>query len=255
MSILGRWRNEYGSILDIRAHAASGEFRAVYASDTGASGTYAVSGWAPRDAQGNAPFTAALSWRPLEGGEPDPSWRWLSIMTGVLFLDPPSRAPRIQTLHGLVASAPLAVVEISQPSVFTESLTFERIAEPGAETAAAADPAPRRGGQMALASRDPASPYNEVRLVLGAGGDVSGWVEGANGAVPVSGFMDPETEGLRGLALAAMVDGQPTRTVGFGGFIDTLTGSVVLETFEARAVRFANKYMGVTIGQARFTLG
>ena len=127
MSVLGRWRNEYGSILDIQSQAPNGALSGVYTSDTGASGTYLMNGWCPFEAAStqNGPISVNIFWKPTDSSAEDPSWNWVSNMTGALFYDAPTGVPRLQLLHGMVASTLFPAVQVDRPGVYTETLGFD----------------------------------------------------------------------------------------------------------------------------------
>ncbi|NKN32291.1 avidin/streptavidin family protein [Marichromatium bheemlicum] len=86
LSASGRWRNAFGSTLEIGTIAADGTFRGQYRSDTGASGVYPVVGVAdPQPAGESISCAFSVSWRSLEGDH-DPSWHWVSGFVGTVQL-------------------------------------------------------------------------------------------------------------------------------------------------------------------------
>ncbi len=261
MSVVGKWRNEYGSILDIRSQGPGGDLSGVYTSDTGATGTYLMSGWSPPSPSGaeNRPVSACVAWKPADSDEQDPSWNWVSIMAGVVFLDGPGAAPRLQMLHGLVASTPLSAVSIDRSGVYVETLTFERLAEP-------ADPresvpgdlaiGPASGpAQLILTNRDSASHFQEIQLFIDADGRTQATINLTDRVAPARGFVDvsPACD-LRSLALSASMEGDASQSIALGGFIDEGRRVAVLQIFEARVVTYQNKYTAVIASQETFSV-
>lgn len=261
MSVVGMWRNEYGSVLDIRAHGPEGQVSGVYTSDTGASGTYLMNGWSPvaPTAAGNLPFAACVFWKPTDGTEPDPSWNWVSAMAGVLFFDAPSGPPRIQMLHGLVASTPLEAVMIERSGVYAETLTFQRLERSGKMPVPAAGPGGGRAAgavaHLILTNRDRASPFGDIRLDIHPDGRAEATMSLPGRLASARGFADPSpVNHLRSLALSALIGSEGERSVALGGFIDFRGGLATLQVMEAGAVTFANKYTAVTLGQETFSV-
>lgn len=114
-NLIGRWRNEYGSILDIQSQSPTGALEGIYTSETGASGVYMVNGWSPDVDFSNQAVAIPVFWRPTNSTNVDPSWTWVSVMNGVLFLDTPDLQPVIQFVHGMVASTAFEAVQVHRP--------------------------------------------------------------------------------------------------------------------------------------------
>lgn len=261
MSVVGKWRNEYGSILDIRSQGPGGGLSGVYTSETGATGTYLMAGWSPPSPSGaeNRPVSACVAWKPTDSDEHDPSWNWVSIMAGVVFLDGPGAAPRLQMLHGLVASTPLSAVSIERPGVYVETLTFEQLAEPADPREPVSDDlaiGPVSGPPpLILTNRDSASRFRDIRLVIDADGRAQATINLADKAAPAQGFVDASPAGdLRSLALSASIGGDASPSITLGGFIDAGRRVAVLQVFEARAVTYQNKYTAVIASQETFSV-
>jgi hypothetical protein len=260
MSVIGMWRNEYGSVLDIHAHGPEGQVSGVYTSDTGASGTYPMSGWSPvgPKAADNRPFAACVFWKPTDGSEPDPSWNWVSVMAGVLFFDAPSSPPRIQMLHGLVASTPLEAVMIERSGVYAETLTFQHLDRSGkTPTPTAALNAGSVGAvtHLILTNRDTASRFGDIRLDIHPNGRAEATMCLSGRLTSAQGFADPRPANhLRSLALSALNGAAGERSIALGGFIDLRGGLATLQVMEAAAVTFANKYTAVVLGQETFSV-
>lgn len=259
-NLIGRWRNEYGSILDIQSQSPRGALQGIYTSETGASGVYIVNGWSPDVELSNQPVAISVFWRPTNSTNVDPSWTWVSVMNGVLFLDTPDLQPVIQFLHGMVASTPFEAVQVERPGVYTESLTFRRAPSGGVLPASQCDTP--RGGRTAkravvtLTNIDPNSGYRQIDFTYGADGNCIGSVMQCPGQeCQIQGIIDPTPPGnMQSLALTGLHRTGRTYTVGLGGFIDLNASRATLDLFESDAVRYANKYAGVAMSQERFTV-
>ncbi|MGQ3081026.1 MAG: avidin/streptavidin family protein [Allorhizobium sp.] len=260
MSVLGRWRNEYGSILDIRSQAPNGSLSGIYTSDTGASGTYMMNGWCPFDATGtqNAPISVNIFWKPTDSTVEDPSWNWVSNMTGALFYDAPTGVPRLQLLHGMVASTLFPAVQVDRPGVYTETLGFDLLPDPLARTRA---PTLRRGGRAlkaatyTLTNLDPGARVSSIRLITENDGSAIGSVTLPSELVSGLGFVDPTPPAnLQSVAASCLsLRGSP-HALGFSGFIDVNANVATLDLFESSEVTWPNKYTATTVSQERFSV-
>lgn len=86
MSLVGTWKNEFGSIMTIEHVNEDGTFAGRYQSHTGATGVYDMVGItdpAPDPAAGGQAVSFSVSWHSLEG-KADPSWHWVSAFAGQL---------------------------------------------------------------------------------------------------------------------------------------------------------------------------
>lgn len=260
MSILGRWRNEYGSILDIQSQAADGSLSGIYTSDTGASGTYMMNGWCPFDATSaqNGPISVNIFWKPTDSTVEDPSWNWVSNMTGALFYDPPTGAPRLQLLHGMVASTLFPAVQVDRPGVYTETLGFDLLPDVQLRRRSSTL---RRGGRAlkaatyTLTNLDPSARVSSIRLITENDGSAIGNVvlpgEVSNGL----GFVDPAPPAnLQSVSASCLSVWGAPHALGFSGFIDLNSNTAALDLFESSAVTWPNKYTATTVSQERFSV-
>ena len=259
MTAVGSWRNEYSSVLEIRTQTPSGEFQGTYRSHTGASGTYRVSGWAPQSTreQGNRPFCLCVSWKPIDGAEVDPSWNWLSVMPGVLFLDVPGGAHQIRVLHGLVAATTLEAVMIRRPGVYAETLTFQKLALPSQAPSVSdknmGEAATTR--QLVLTNQNKSAAYRKIVLWTSSDGVARAKIEKEDEVIDARGFSDPAHHGnLQALALGGLMGSASIRAISIGGFINTNDKNAVLQLWEAESVSYQNKYTAVKIGQETFSV-
>ena len=103
MSVSGNWVNSYGSVMYL-SQDPSGFVSGVYTSTTGSSGAYWVAGFASQTAAGSTgePLAFSILWRSFTGGTPDPSWHYVSGMSGQMLASPPS----LIMIHDMVATDP-----------------------------------------------------------------------------------------------------------------------------------------------------
>jgi hypothetical protein len=160
----------------------------------------------------------------------DPSWNWVSMMTGVLFLSQSSSS----------------CMDWSRPRhsrrwrhINAESLTFRRVASDEAglltpeNVLPRGDPAPGPA-RVILVNVDPASNYKTVGLTY----DASGYCIGSVNGVVVTGFIDPRPPAdVQSIALAGIHMTNRVCGVGFGGFIDLRSSTATLDLFESAAVK------------------
>jgi hypothetical protein len=259
INLIGRWRNEYGSILDIQSQGPSGNLLGIYTSETGASGTYMMNGWSPDVELSNQPVTLSVFWKPTDNTVVDPSWNWVSTMTGVLLLDTLDLQPAIQLLHGMVASTPFEAVEVHRPGVYTESLKFLR-APVGRSRPSALYNIPRGGralkqGTITLTNVDPNSRYGLITFTYADDGVCAGTMGEPGQQISVQGFIDPvPPANIQSLSLTGMFTTDRTYTFGLGGFIDLGSSTAALDLFESNAVTYPNKYTSVTVSQEKFAV-
>lgn len=260
MSVLGRWRNEYGSILDIQSQAPNGALSGIYTSDTGASGTYLMNGWCPFEAAStqNGPISVNVFWKPTDSTAEDPSWNWVSNMTGALFYDAPTGVPRLQLLHGMVASTLFPAVQVDRPGVYTETLGFDLLPDPQNRSRA---PTLLRGGRAhkaatyTLTNLDSTARVSQIRLLTQNDGSAIGNIELPSELASAQGFVDPAPTGnLQSVSASCLsLPGKP-HALGFGGFIDLSSNTAVLDFFESSEVTWPNKYTATTVNQERFSV-
>lgn len=138
MSLSGLWTNEYGSRMALWV-GTDGAVRGRYASTTGSTGEYLVTGHAgPGDAGPTAgqPVALAISWHSVVAGDADPSWDWCSALSGQVSLR--ADGPELVLTHALVASS--AFPGLAEAGTHIDRLTYRRIGDAG--PAPAADPGP-----------------------------------------------------------------------------------------------------------------
>ena len=106
MSVTGSWLNGYGSVMFL-TQGDGGSVTGTYTSTTGSSGSYWIVGFAGSAASQStgAPLAFSILWRSFAGGQPDPSWHWVSGFSGQMQpLNPINNGPTLILLNDLVAT-------------------------------------------------------------------------------------------------------------------------------------------------------
>lgn len=100
MSVTGNWVNSYNSVMYL-TQSPNGFVSGVYTSTTGSSGAYWVAGFAtPTIAtQIGEPLAFSILWRSFSGGQSDPSWHYVSGMSGQMLAN-----PSLIMIHDMVAT-------------------------------------------------------------------------------------------------------------------------------------------------------
>jgi len=239
--LIGRWKNQYGSLLDIREHLESGSFDGIYYSSTGSSGQFRVAGWSPNEIRKNQPVALGVRWRNTSEGERDPTWEWVSSMCGALFLDTPDDIPMLQVMNSLVVSAPYRDLDIHRPGIYVETLIFRKAEVEHISSLSRSEHVTK--GSLTLTNADPASCYRSLKFAYDDGGFVTGTLDMCGRCIPVTGFTDFQTRGsLQSLALNGLAYGDPTRAFGLAGNIDGATGAALLSLNECNAASYSNRY-------------
>jgi hypothetical protein len=254
--LIGRWANEYGSFLDIGSQDSTGALHGVYTSETGASGTYLMNGWSPDLELANQPISLSVLWKPTDSSNDDSSWNWVSMMSGVVFLDTHDAKRIIRFLHGMVASEPFPAVQVSRPGVYTESLTFRKVASGQTDASIRRRGSVLRRASVTMSNVDPISRYRSATFLYGADGNCIGSMAlELDQMCTVHGFVNPvPPSNIQSLTLTGFVPTDRPLTFGLGGFIDLDRSVATLDLFESSAVTFANRYAAVAVGQERFNI-
>ena len=122
VSLTGRWRNEFGSIMEVGPVAENGSFAGTYSSSTGATGCYPVLGFVdPCPPEAGQTVSFSVSWRSMTG-DYDKSWHWVSAFAGILAS--PNGVDTLRTQY-LLQQDPTAAPDYLATAVFPA--TFHRV--------------------------------------------------------------------------------------------------------------------------------
>lgn len=113
------WENTYGSNMKIMADH-NGRLAGCYASTTGSSGAYHITGSWSNDAIGVEPYELAIAipWRSYEAGAGDTSWHWTSAMSGF-----GTGSSELKLLNSLNATTVYPGLNVTT-GIYPEELTF-----------------------------------------------------------------------------------------------------------------------------------
>lgn len=131
MTAGGLWVNDYGSRMALHV-AADGIVTGRYASSTGSTGEYAVTGHAgpgPAGPRSGQVLALAISWHSLVPGPADASWDWCSGLSGQISLRDGGRAEMVLT-HALVASSDFP--GLARTGTHIDRLTYRPAGDDGA---------------------------------------------------------------------------------------------------------------------------
>ena len=124
--IAGTWTNDYGSVmtLEVSAQHVSGR----YQSSTGSTGHYSVTGCivgAAASHARNQPLALAIDWHDLGDGTKDPSWNWVSGLSGQFSVT--DRGETLTLSHLLVASGDFPA--LAHQGTYIDKLVYRRVEE------------------------------------------------------------------------------------------------------------------------------
>lgn len=130
MTLTGVWKNRYGSVMDLAHDARTGGVLGIYSSSTGSTGRYYVYGWAAK--QPPLPTLGAATclciyWRSISGGEPDPSWHWVSGLGGQLSVTDRGEQT-LSLMHAMIATDTFPGV--AEPGIYLDKLLYSRVDVP-----------------------------------------------------------------------------------------------------------------------------
>lgn len=210
MTVAGKWINSFGSVVWLEQDL-SGSIFGVYSSTTGSSGAYWVVGSAdptlvgtnsPTDDVGQS-VVLSIFWRSILGGSGDPSWHYVSSLSGQLVTL--NEVPTLFMIHDMVATAPFPGVVPAQGS-YLDKLLY---------TPANLTPAPRQWPPLFVPPQSPqaisgtwvSSSDPGVNITLTVQDEVTGYVTGTlqiqDASVPTVGFTDVYA-GIDGLSLQGL---------------------------------------------------
>ncbi|MFY0598766.1 MAG: hypothetical protein JXR03_03785 [Cyclobacteriaceae bacterium] len=244
-SIIGNWQNSYNSILSITQQDENGLFQGTYSSSTGSTGVYKVVGFAPPSSSVNYPVSLSIFWKSMTGGEPDPTWHWVSMMCGEMIL---GEDPRIEVLHSMIANGPYPAVDIYGPGLYSETLVFT----PSDSSLGSTGTPPN--GNMDISGRwssqEDCFGYHTLNI---KSSDVAafGTFEGSGKSIEIAGLFDADAEALT-LATTSFSgiyidDNKNESGITLGGFISVDRTEMELTIFKSIGTSEAAKYASTQI--------
>lgn len=250
MTLSGVWTNEYGSRMELWL-GADGTLQGRYASTTGSTGEYRVSGHAgPVEAGPKAgqPVALAISWHSIVAGEADPSWDWCSALSGQVSLR--KDGPQLVLTHALVASS--AFPGLAEAGTHIDRLTYRRIGDAGPLPTGVEGPFGDIASPLSGPWQDGEGGVMTLRLGSATGFDhITGSLRRAGVEQPLTGFAGRGA--ARSLAVTARLpDGSVTALAG------TLpSGGTVLPLIElaSHATAPDSTYLQTVIHARRFMPG
>ncbi len=257
MSVTGVWTNSYGSVVELKQRLG-GMVTGTYKSSTGSTGEYYVVGMA--DAKDPTPelgqsVALAIYWRSFTGGKGDPSWHWVSGLSGQL--DVSGAQPTIYLMHAMVATCDFP--GLADAGTYIDKLIYtpQKDAGPGA--------APELTMGQQEASGDPISGLwvcredSSLRLELVLNNPSVGYVVGqwytATGQHPALGFTDVDALS-GGLPCQGLSVGIGINSAGIcrsmAGSLGFSSGVLTLTVFTSRGTAGDAVYTETTTGQLTF---
>ncbi len=261
MSLTGTWENSYGSIMTLHQSPTTGAILGNYKSSTGSTGTYYVVGFAdPTDPTSERGQSAALSiyWRSIDGGTGDPSWHWVSGLSGQLI--PMNGVNTLYLMHAMVATDDFP--DVASIGTYIDKLIYvpasQDIGAPRPQFTDApkddmtGDPIEgtwtcRQEPSLQLALQVADTPY----------GLVNGTLSNPSGVYNVTGFTDitAVSGGLQLQALSLSTfdsDGGSQTCTALAGSLDFATGALTLTVFRSQGTSDKTLYVQTTIQELSF---
>lgn len=239
MSVGGVWSNSYGSVMDL-TQMVGGMVTGTYQSSTGSTGKYYVAGMSgltePTPALGQS-VALSIYWRSYTGGQGDPSWHWVSGLSGQLDIGGP--VPTLYLMHAMVATDDFP--GLADVGTYIDKLIYTPKKDAPAEAAVelavegkavAADPI----GGLWVSREDPS-----LRLNVTVNNPQAGYVVGtlftATRQFVVLGFTDVDAQPA-GIARQGLSVSVGINTTGacqsMAGSLDFSTGILTLTLFTSR---------------------
>lgn len=257
MSLTGTWTNSYGSVMTLEQFP-SGLIGGKYKSSTGSTGEYNVIGFAPP-----APPTPALGqsvalsiyWRSIEGGKGDPSWHWVSGLSGQLNIA--GSEPTIYLMHAMVATDDF-------PDLATVGTYLDKLLYTPKQGEALAVPA-LPGERASQAAADPISGVWKCREIPGATlsvniidpelGYVSGQLILPSGSYGAIGFTDTYAtqDGVprQALSVSVLMNDQAV-SQSMAGSLDFASGVLTLTVFASQGTAGDALYVQTKLSELTF---
>lgn len=225
MDISGSWQNEYGSIMVLEQSSA--RVSGTYRSSTGSTGEYLVLGSTdpnPNPSRGQS-LALSIFWRSTSGGDSDPSWHWVSGMSGQLTQI--NSKPTLNLIHALVATTDDP--QVANIGTYIDKLLYTQTTLPSSRREVTM---PKLGAKVGdpIEGTWTCNQDRSTSLILQVDDIESGVVSGqlliAQIPYQLMGFTDTYFASdmvLQGLAVTAMVTGdtqQPAKCIALAGSLN-----------------------------------
>ena len=257
MSLTGVWSNSYGSVMNL-SQFAGGLIAGTYSSSTGSTGKYYVAGMAgPSDPTPSLGQSAALSiyWRSYTGGQGDPSWHWVSGLSGQL--NTSGSQPTLYLMHAMVATDNFP--NVANVGTYIDKLIYtpkqgetdSSIKDALSEGANGTDPI----SGVWVCNEEPGT-----IMQLSVSGPSTGYVTGdlacAAGRYVLVGFTDVDAQSggiaRQGLSVSVGV-GDAGVCMSMAGSLDFSTGVMTLTVYASRGTSADTIYTQTQVSQWTFT--
>jgi len=239
MSVTGTWKNSYGSVMSL-VQSFGGAVSGTYQSTTGSSGTFLVAGFANPNAATSSrgeDLSLSIFWRSINGGKGDPSWHWVSGLSGQKLAASGSDTPAtLNLIHAMVATDDFP----GQASVGTYLDKLIYLPDPLASTGAGESASDRgtagivTGGNPILGTwlcQEDSTLTLTFAEVNPGSGQVQGSLALSGDAQEIVGFTDPYAQqsglSLQGTSVSTFLSSSG-RSMVLAGSLDYGTGALTL---------------------------
>jgi len=255
MSVAGNWVNSYGSVMFLRQDP-SGFVSGVYTSTTGSSGSYWVAGFASPTAaaQIGEPLAFSILWRSFSGGTPDPSWHYVSGMSGQMLASPAS----LIMIHDMVATDAFPALGAQIGNYFDKLIYVPYTgtqASPGQWPPQFTPPSqadPVDGTWRCV--QDPSIAFS-IAVQDQQSGFLVGSLTTPDGACEVAGFTDTGAGAaglnLQGLTLSALLPGGQT-VVAIAGSLDLSANTLSMQWMQSNGTAANSTYLQTSVEGMNF---
>lgn len=254
--VTGTWTNDYGSVMTLEV--AGQHISGSYQSSTGSTGHYSVTGAlaGPGATRArNQPLALAIEWHDLGDGTQDPSWNWVSGLSGQLSVT--DRGDTLTLSHLLIASGDFP--ELAHRGTYMDKLVYRRLEEklrfttPPATTAALPIENTLTGNWVAEdGSSLVLSVWSDSERRFGV---VRGTFTSAGTSSELTGFTDIKTVGskLERQSVTLVVSNTEATTVSaLCGVLDFLGGALSLLVMASSAVAPEHAYLATQVSSLHF---
>lgn len=255
-SVAGTWKNDYGSVMTL---TLSGQHvHGTYHSSTGSSGRYEVTGFASGPGATHAlnqPLALAIEWHAVDEQTADPSWHWVSGLSGQLSA---TDTGDVLTLsHLLVASSDFP--GLANRGNYLDTLVYHRVTpQPDCESSACIESLPT---DNALAGDWVADEETTLTLTVESDrqhrfGRVKGRFTSGGVVAEVAGFTDinAAVSELAFQSVSLTLTDTPTGTVSaLCGMLNLTEHNLNLQVLASSPLAPAQAYLATKLSSLRFT--